>query len=66
MHIILYVLHVTWLKGIVAKLALTPADKQKEIYLLKKSFIEHKGDHYEDLNAFTQHPTEGGQEEIMQ
>lgn len=45
---------------------LTPADKQKENYFLKKSFIEDKHNHYEDFDSFTQHPTEGGQEKVMQ
>ena len=45
---------------------LTPADEHEEKYFLKKSFIEYKRNHYEDLDSFTQHPKEGSQEKVMQ
>ena len=44
---------------------LTPADEHEEKYFLKKSFIEYKRNHYEDLDSFTQHPKEGSQEKVM-
>ena len=36
------------------------------MHSLQKSFIEYKHEQCEKFNSFTQHPTEGSQEEVMQ